>query len=100
MLTHGNMVANVTNVRVDALVLRGGPRRRRDAAAALPRVRADRDADDVLQWGANHVLIANPRDLPAFIHELKKTPFTVIVGVDALYRALVDAQFQDIDSRR
>lgn len=44
-----------------------------------------------VRWGANNVLIANPRDLPAFIEELHKTRFTAITGVTTLYRLLLDA---------
>ena len=101
MLTHGNMVANL------------------EQASAWMESEFDAGRDIVVmplplyhvfaltvtlttscKWGANHVLIANPRDLPAFIHELKKTPFTVMVGVNTLYRALVDAPgFREINAR-
>src|SRR5690606_36815882 len=35
------------------------------------------------------VLIVNPRDIPAFVSELKHWPFTFISGVNTLYNALM-----------
>ncbi|NDP39915.1 MAG: AMP-binding protein [Rhodoferax sp.] len=52
-----------------------------------------------MKIGAHNILITNPRDLPAFIHDLKKYPFTAIVGVNTLYRALLDApEFAEVDT--
>ncbi|HVO88964.1 MAG TPA: AMP-binding protein [Casimicrobiaceae bacterium] len=52
-----------------------------------------------LKWGANHILIANPRELRGLLAELKKTPFTLIVGVNTLYRAIADAPgFNEINT--
>jgi long-chain acyl-CoA synthetase len=54
-----------------------------------------------LKIGAHVVLITNPRDLPDFIHTLKKTPMTTMIGVNTLYRALLDAPgFADVDLHR
>lgn len=39
-------------------------------------------------YGAENVLITNPRDLPAFVKELKKHKFTVFTGVNTLFNAL------------
>jgi long-chain acyl-CoA synthetase len=44
-----------------------------------------------LKIGAHNVLITNPRDIPAFIKELKKVDFTAITGVNTLYNALLNA---------
>jgi long-chain acyl-CoA synthetase len=44
-----------------------------------------------LSKGAQVVLIANPRDLPAFIKTLGETRFSAIIGVNTLFRALLDA---------
>jgi len=41
--------------------------------------------------GAHVILITNPRDLPAFIRELTRHRFTVIMGVNTLYNALLNA---------
>ncbi|MCS7073870.1 MAG: AMP-binding protein, partial [Bacteroidia bacterium] len=40
--------------------------------------------------GGKSVLITNPRDLPAFIKELKKHPFTVFTGVNTLFNGLMN----------
>jgi long-chain acyl-CoA synthetase len=42
------------------------------------------------QHGGLSVLITNPRDLPAFVAELRRWPFTFISGVNTLYNALLD----------
>ena len=53
-----------------------------------------------MKLGALTVLVTNPRDMPAFIHDLKRYPFTAIIGVNTLYRALLDAPaFADVDTR-
>lgn len=44
-----------------------------------------------VKWGANNVLITNPRDIPSFIKELRKTRFTVITGVNTLLNMLLRA---------
>ncbi|HMK86515.1 MAG TPA: AMP-binding protein [Steroidobacteraceae bacterium] len=43
-----------------------------------------------MQHGGLIVLITNPRDLDAFVHELKRWRFSMITGVNTLYRALLD----------
>jgi long-chain acyl-CoA synthetase len=100
MLTHGNMVANLMQV----------------AAWVAPRLR---DGEETLiiplplyhvfaltaclsfvLKGAQSVLVANPRDLRTFIDVLKHTRFTAIIGVNTLFRALLDAPgFGAIDWR-
>jgi long-chain acyl-CoA synthetase len=50
--------------------------------------------------GAHIILITNPRDLPAFVHDLKKYPFTAIIGVNTLYRALLDTpEFAQVQAK-
>ena len=44
-----------------------------------------------LKLGAHNVLITNPRDIPGFIKELKRVPFTAITGVNTLFNALLNA---------
>ena len=47
--------------------------------------------------GLNH-LITNPRDMPAFVAELKKIPFTAITGVNTLFNGLLNTPgFDQID---
>ena len=101
MLTHGNLVANVEQASawIGSVFEEGAE------VVVMPLPLYHVFALTVTltlscKWGARLVLIANPRDLPAFVGELKKTPFTVIVGVNTLYRALTDApNFRDIDAR-
>lgn len=48
--------------------------------------------------GGENILITNPRDLPTFISELKRHPFTEITGVNTLFNALLNQPgFQKVD---
>ncbi|MGH8502517.1 MAG: AMP-binding protein [Gammaproteobacteria bacterium] len=50
--------------------------------------------------GHNH-LITNPRDMPAFVKELGKIPFTFITGVNTLYNGLLNTPgFDELDFSR
>lgn len=52
----------------------------------------------LMQKGGENILITNPKDIPNFIKELKKTKFTVITGVNTLFNALMNhPQFTQID---
>jgi long-chain acyl-CoA synthetase len=54
----------------------------------------------LMKIGAHTVFITNPRDMEAFLHDLKRYPFTVIFGVNTLYRALLDTPgFAEVDTR-
>jgi long-chain acyl-CoA synthetase len=46
----------------------------------------------MLKIGARNVLITNPRDMPAFIKELKKYDFTLMTGVNTLFNALLNQE--------
>jgi long-chain acyl-CoA synthetase len=51
-----------------------------------------------LKFGAQNILIANPRDFPAFVAELKKYRFTYISGVNTLFNALLNTPgFSEVD---
>lgn len=43
-----------------------------------------------MQKGGENILITNPKDIPNFIKELKKTKFTVMTGVNTLFNALMN----------
>ena len=43
-----------------------------------------------MQHGGLNVLITNPRDIPAFVSELRRWKFTMISGVNTLYNALLN----------
>lgn len=92
MLTHGNLVANVeqTSAWIGMKFKEG----EEVIVTPLPLYHIFALTANLLtfvHWGANNVLIANPRDLPAFVKTLRTTRFTVITGVTTLYRLLLDA---------
>ncbi|MBK7237589.1 MAG: AMP-binding protein [Sterolibacteriaceae bacterium] len=100
ILTHGNMVANVLQVAAwmspnlndgeEILVI----------PLPLYHVFALTGALSFFSKGAQAVLIANPRDLPVFLKVLRQSRFTAIIGVNTLFRALLDAPgFADVDLR-
>jgi long-chain acyl-CoA synthetase len=101
MLTHGNMIANI--LQAAAWTKAGLTEGQEVAVMPLPLYHIfalTTTMTFLLQVGARVLLIANPRDLPAFIHDLKKNRFTVFVGVNTLYRLLVDAPaFAEVDAK-
>lgn len=53
-----------------------------------------------MKIGSLTVLVTDPRDMDAFVQDLRRHPFTAIIGVNTLYRALLDAPgFADVDTR-
>lgn len=49
-------------------------------------------------YGAQNVLITNPKDLPAFVKELAQHKFTIMTGVNTLYNALLNNdEFRKLD---
>ncbi len=100
MLTHGNMVANVQQLAawMAPRLLDG----KEIFVCPLPlyHVYALSSSLVFMKIGAMTILVANPRDMHAFLHDLKKHPFTAIIGVNTLYRALLDAPgFVEVDTR-
>jgi len=54
-----------------------------------------------LKIGAHSILVTNPRDMESFLHDLRKYRFSAIIGVNTLYRAMLDAPgFADADMRK
>ena len=52
----------------------------------------------MMKIGGQNILITNPRDIPAFVGELRKHRFTMITGVNTLFNALMNhADFPKID---
>ncbi len=100
VLTHGNMVANVQQMQawmardlVDGIEVFVCP-------LPLYHIYALLSSLVFMRMGAHTVLVTNPRDMNAFIHDLRRYPFTIIIGVNTLYRALLDApEFADVDTR-
>ena len=51
-----------------------------------------------MQQGAENILIANPRDIPAFVKDLQKQPFHVFPGLNTLFNALLNNEdFRKLD---
>ena len=51
-----------------------------------------------IKFGAHNVLIANPRDFPAFVAELRSWKFSFISGVNTLFNALLNTPgFAELD---
>ena len=51
-----------------------------------------------MKFGALNYLITNPRDMPGFVKELSKIPFTAITGVNTLFNGLLNTPgFDKID---
>jgi long-chain acyl-CoA synthetase len=52
----------------------------------------------LMKYGAENLLITNPRDIPGFIKTLRSHRFSVITGVNTLYNALMNhPDFDKID---
>lgn len=99
VLTHGNMVANLQQLSEwIAHDLKSGEE---ILICPLPlyHVYALTSSLVFMKIGANNVLITNPRDMPAFIHDMKKYRFSAIIGVNTLYRALLETpEFAQVDT--
>ncbi|KQS24864.1 AMP-binding protein [Dyadobacter sp. Leaf189] len=51
-----------------------------------------------IKWGALNVLITNPKDLPAFVKELKKFRFHIFPGLNTLFNGLLNnVDFASVD---
>lgn len=51
-----------------------------------------------MKYGAHNILITNPRDIPGFVKEIKKYPFTVMTGVNTLFNSLMNnEEFKSLD---
>ena len=46
-----------------------------------------------LELGAKNVLIPNPRDMKAFLGEMKKHEFTAITGVNTLFNGMLNSEY-------
>jgi len=100
MLSHGNMVANV--LQVGAWISPNLKDGKETLVLPLPlyHVFALTGALSFFCKGGQAVLIANPRDMPAFLKVLSGTRFTAIIGVNTLFRLLLDAPgFAKVDLR-
>jgi long-chain acyl-CoA synthetase len=91
ILTHGNIVANLQQAHawIRPFLKEGGEL----IVTALPLYHIFSLTANCLTFfkiGATNLLITNPRDIPGFVKELGKHPFTVITGVNTLFNALLN----------
>jgi long-chain acyl-CoA synthetase len=100
MLTHRNMVANMLQSRAwlrsagigDGIEV---------IITALPLYHIFALTANCLVFlglGGNNVLVTNPRDMPGFVKELSRVPFTMITGVNTMFNGLLNTPgFSDLD---
>lgn len=99
MLTHGNMVANIRQIVswVGPTLQRG----QETVITALPLYHIfalTANCLSFLQLGALSVLITNPKNMPAFLKQLRQVPFSVLLGVNTLFAGLLkQAAFAKLD---
>lgn len=99
ILSHRNMLANVMQAKgAYGPVLTEG---RELIVTALPLYHVFALTVNCLlfiEMGGRNLLITNPRDIPTFVKELQRYPFTAITGVNTLFNALVNNEdFHEID---
>ncbi|UTV28534.1 long-chain-fatty-acid--CoA ligase FadD [Photobacterium atrarenae] len=99
VLTHRNMLANVMQAKgAYGPVLTEG---RELIVTALPLYHVFALTVNCLlfiEMGGRNLLITNPRDIPTFVKELQRYPFTAITGVNTLFNALVNNEdFHELD---
>jgi long-chain acyl-CoA synthetase len=99
MLTHRNIVANLeqtSNILKD--VIEPG---KELVVTALPLYHIfalQGNCLTYMKFGSPNLLITNPRDMPGFVAEMAKYPFTVITGVNTLFNGLLNTPgFADLD---
>jgi len=99
VLTHRNMVANLMQAKawIHPLLneLKAG------IITALPLYHIFSLMANGLTFfsiGLTNILITNPRDIPTFVKELKRQPFSVMTGVNTLFNALLrNEDFRRLD---
>jgi long-chain acyl-CoA synthetase len=91
MLTHKNMIANMLQI----------------ANWMLPKLKAGEEVAltplplyhifsltvnclSFMRYGAQNILITNPKDIPAFIKDMRTNHFTIMSGVNTLFNALMN----------
>ncbi len=104
VLTHRNMVANTLQTNAWLAQFPAYADEQQVIVGALPLYHIFALTSIALVWlheGGHNVLITNPRDLPAFIRDLKKYRCSVYYGVNTLFNALLNAPgFAEVDFSR
>jgi long-chain acyl-CoA synthetase len=99
ILSHGNVIANLLQATAwsKGLFEEGGE----IVVTALPLYHIFSFTANCLLFinlGGMNLLITNPRDMPAFVKELRRSRFTAITGVNTLYNALLNTPgFAELD---
>jgi long-chain acyl-CoA synthetase len=99
ILTHRNMTANMQQSKAALKpILQEGQEL---VVTALPLYHIFALTANCLTFltlGGSNLLITNPRDMPGFVKELAKYPFTAITGVNTLFNGLLNTPgFADLD---
>ncbi|HEY4371725.1 MAG TPA: AMP-binding protein [Burkholderiales bacterium] len=92
MLTHRNMLANLEQ---SGAWISGEFRKGEEVVVSpLPMYHVFCLTATLLfmKWGANNVLITNPRDMKGFIAELAKWRWTVLTGVNTLFNGMLNTE--------
>lgn len=100
MLTHGNMVSNITQAYtwLSTSELDEGSEIIITALPLYHIFSLTANCLTFMKLGALNVLITNPRDMPGFVKELGKHRFTAITGVNTLFNGLMNTdRFDQLD---
>jgi len=99
MLTHRNMIANLEQAKATLKPLLDEGKE--TVVTALPLYHIFALTANCLTFvtlGGTNLLITNPRDMPNFVKELAKYPFTALTGVNTLFNGLLNTPgFKDLD---
>jgi len=99
MLSHGNVVANMQ--QSSAWVGSDATPGEEIVITALPLYHIFALTSNCLMYmkfGGLNYLITNPRDMPGFVAEIARVPFTAITGVNTLFNGLLNTPgFDQID---
>lgn len=91
MLTHRNILANLAQAHAWIRPALGKEQHLVVTALPLYHIFAlTANCFTFFKVGASNLLITNPRDIPAFVADLAKYPFTVITGVNTLFNAMLN----------
>ncbi|GGA69980.1 long-chain-fatty-acid--CoA ligase [Neiella marina] len=99
MLSHSNMVGNLEQVAaIVGPVINPG---KEFVVTALPLYHIfalTANCLTFMKYGCANLLITNPRDIPGFVKELSRYPFTIMTGVNTLFNALLNNEdFRALD---
>lgn len=99
MLTHRNLVANMQQAYAWIGILAKPGEETVVTALPLYHIFAlTANGLVFMKFGGKNILITNPRDMPGFVKELKREPFTSITGVNTLFNGLLNTPgFDTID---